>query len=192
MKMTTLAVGLFLVAAFSLTGCDPVSRHKALSTLFDGVPSLPPPEQHCADYADKKVAELRDELSGKKVQKVDVAASKSLHLPYQEKKCDGCHDKSKKDGLVAPRRELCFVCHKGFIKAEWVHGPVAVSDCLSCHVPHNSAFPSLLKADRNAVCASCHQEKRLAAVMHDRVMAQQMACIDCHDPHFGNAAYFLK
>lgn len=188
----TLVTCVLLSAVLMTAGCDPITRHKALSTLFDGVPSLPPPAQLCADYADKRVAELRDELSGKQAGKGDQGASQSLHLPYKEKKCNDCHDKGKKDGLVAPKGQLCFVCHKGFIKADWVHGPVAVGDCLACHVPHNSGFNSLLKSERSALCISCHREKRVAAVMHERVMAQGMACVDCHDPHFGHAAYFLK
>jgi len=183
---------LLLIAVGSLTGCDPLARHKALSTLFDGVPSLPPPEQLCADYAEKRVAEVRDELAGKKGAKVEADAMKSQHRPYQEKSCNDCHDKTKENGLAAPRNQLCFVCHTGFVKGSFVHGPVATGDCLACHLPHSAGFPLLLKADRSAICATCHREKRIAAGMHERVAAQQMACVDCHDPHFGNAAFFLK
>lgn len=34
---------LILLALLPACGCDPLTRHKALSTIFDGVPSLPPP-----------------------------------------------------------------------------------------------------------------------------------------------------
>ncbi|HEY3306988.1 MAG TPA: cytochrome c3 family protein [Desulfuromonadaceae bacterium] len=178
--------------ALLLPGCDTVGRHKLLSTIFDGVPSLPPPEQLCQEYADKQVAEVKDQLSGKKTVTAVTEAAKSQHAPYQDKKCNDCHDKRKQNGLVVPSTELCLVCHTGFIKGPYVHGPVAVGDCLVCHLPHNSNFPALLKTEKNAICSTCHREKRIATAMHDKLNAQRIGCTDCHDPHFGNAAFFLK
>jgi predicted CXXCH cytochrome family protein len=183
---------LLFIAACSFAGCDQTTRYKALSTLFDGVPSLPPPEQFCSDYAEKRIAEVRDELTDIKTAKVEAGATHSKHLPYGEKSCNKCHDKSKKDGLIAPRNQLCFVCHSGFIRGLFVHGPVAVGDCLACHLPHSSGFPLLLKTERSAICSICHHEKRIASGLHEKVAAQQIACVDCHDPHFGKAAFFLK
>ena len=187
-----LAACLLMIAACSLTGCDPVARHKALSTLFDGVPTLPPPDRLCAEYAEKRVAEVRAELTRAKGAKAEAGATQSQHRPYKEKSCNNCHDKTKEGGLVAPRNQLCFICHTGFVQGAFVHGPVATGDCLACHQPHSSGFPSFLKTDRSAVCVTCHREKRVAVGMHERVAAKQMACVDCHDPHFGNAAFFLK
>ena len=191
--MTRILIACVLVMnACVMSGCDPVSRHKVMSTIFDGYPSLPPAEQYCADYAEKRAAEVRDELSGKKQDKVAAGTASSQHLPYLEKSCNDCHDKTKQNGLVASRTELCFVCHSDFIKGSYVHGPVAIGDCLACHLPHSSGFPSLLKAEKGTICLKCHRESRLASGMHDKVAAQQMVCVDCHDPHFGNAPFFLK
>jgi predicted CXXCH cytochrome family protein len=176
-----------------LCGCDPVSRYKVLTTVFDGVPSLPPPEQVCAEYADKKVTEYRDELSGKKAaESVKSAGDKSRHPPYEEKKCDSCHDKTTPSGFVTPVKELCYVCHTGFFKGPFVHGPAASGDCLFCHEPHTSSYPSLLKKDISETCASCHREKRIAAAMHDKVADRKIKCTECHNPHYGNAPYFLQ
>ena len=177
----------------SLCGCDPVARHKVLTTIFDGVPNPPPPEQVCADYAEKRMAELRDELSGKKA--ADLAQKKkqgSEHMPYVEKRCDDCHDKTKESGLVTAKKDLCLYCHTGFIKGTYVHGPVATGDCTACHEPHNAEFPFLLKKNAGEVCALCHLEKRTASVMHSKVAAQKLVCTDCHDPHSANAPFFLK
>lgn len=176
----------------ALSGCDPITRHKALTTLFDGVPSLPPPEQICTEYADQKVAELRNELLGKKTVAKTGPVTVSQHPPYVEKKCNDCHNKNNRDGLVAPRNQLCYVCHTNFVKGQFVHGPIAVADCLACHLPHTSTNPSLLKNNVSALCAGCHKEKRVADTMHAKLAAQQMPCTDCHDPHFGNLQYFLK
>lgn len=180
-------------ACLAVTACSPVTRHKVLSTIFEGVPSLPAPEQLCAEYADKQVAALRDELAGRKPVGKDAALKDvSVHRPYDEKKCDDCHDKSKEGGLVRPKRDLCLMCHVGFIKGKFVHGPTAVGDCLACHQPHNSIYPKLLKYELGRLCVTCHKEERLAAQMHNQVSARKMECADCHDPHSGGSPYFLK
>ena len=183
------------LSCFLLASCgDPVIRHKVLSTIFDGVPSLPPAGEMCDEYYQERVAA---EAEGREMvaANADAAQNKSSsHKPYKEKKCNDCHSKNKNinAGLLAPKRELCGVCHQGFIKGHNVHGPVAVGDCLACHLPHNSQYPSLLKEDSDKICVTCHQESRLAAAMHDRFAVKIISCGECHDPHAGDARYFLK
>ena len=178
-----------ICAPLILSGCDPIARYKITSTIFDGVPALPPPEQLCEEYAEKQVAKAKAELLH---QETKTVATGSSHLPYQEKQCDGCHDKTKQDGLIKPKNELCSVCHADFVKGTYIHGPVATADCLSCHESHTSSFPKLLKTTPDKVCETCHREKRISAAMHDKFASQQLLCADCHDPHFGNAQFFLK
>lgn len=186
---------LAFLSCFLLTSCgDPVTRHKVLSTIFDGVPSLPPAGEMCNQYYQERVAAA---AAGQKMLTEEESSSKgkgSSHKPYAEKKCRDCHSNNKNvnAGLIAPKRELCGVCHIDFIKGSNVHGPVAVGDCLACHLPHNSQYPSLLKEDPDKICATCHQESRLAAAMHDRFLVKTISCGECHDPHAGNARYFLK
>lgn len=189
---TKIVTCLLLTLTCFVSGCNPIDRHKVLTTIFDGVPSMPPPEQICSEYAEKRVAETRNELELEKMARDAAVKKPSVHPPYAEKNCSDCHDKTKKGGLVVSRNELCFVCHVDFVKGTYVHGPVAVGDCYACHLPHNSAFPSLLKTEAATVCVSCHREKRAAAAMHDRAAAKQLGCLDCHDPHFSNAPFFLK
>ena len=191
MRRTTTYIASVLVFVCCLAGCDPINRHKVLSTVFDGVPTLPPPEQICTEYADKKVSELRDELAGKKAV-VGAAEEESVHAPYGDKKCNDCHDKSKDSGLIRPPEQLCFMCHKGFFKGPYLHGPAAVGDCLACHVPHNSPDGPLLKTSRKVICATCHREPRAALSLHEKVADRKLLCIDCHDPHYGNSQFFLK
>jgi predicted CXXCH cytochrome family protein len=187
-----LVSGLIVVCCSIISGCEPITRHKVVSTIFDGVPSLPPPEQLCAEYADKRLAAYRDELAQKSAFAKQGAKGGSQHPPYVEKKCDDCHDKTKENGLVGPRTEFCFICHAGFVKGTNIHGPVAVGDCLSCHEPHTSNHPSLLKTAKTDLCLMCHKEARLVQGLHDKARAREMECLDCHDPHAANAPFFLK
>lgn len=171
-------------------GCDPVTTHKITSTIFDGVPSLPPAEQYCQDYHEQKLVE--EEAMREAIRKGAVVANISKHLPYAEKRCNDCHDKSKEFGLIRPPKQLCFVCHPTIIDGANVHGPAASGDCLECHEPHSASQPALLKMDKTKLCIYCHKEKRIAEAMHQRVNEKGILCMDCHDPHAGNNSYFLK
>ena len=189
--MSVLALAL-LAASLLLSGCDPVARHKVITTIFEGVPSLPPAEDLCKEYHEQKVAaELSAATKGGENSGVVETVT---HLPYEQKKCNDCHSENKdtNQGFVRPLQELCFGCHKGFIKGSFVHGPAAVGDCLACHLPHTSNNPALLKTSKDKLCEVCHREVRVAAGMHERLSAKQMTCLDCHNPHFGDIRYFLK
>jgi predicted CXXCH cytochrome family protein len=186
---------LFALLAAMAAGCDPVTRHKVLTTIFDGVPSCAPPEEILEEYYQNRIAaELEQGQTGDEAGP-EVARIASYHKPFKEKKCKDCHDFTTDIGLIRPLRELCFVCHRDFlrhIKEPFVHGPVAVGDCSACHLPHTSVNSSLLEMEKSKLCGKCHQEQRLAASMHERVMTHGMACSDCHDPHYGKVHYFLK
>lgn len=175
-----------------LCSCSPITRHQVLTTIFDGVPSMPPAEQICQEYVQDVLARERDQREGKG--KFAAAAPvASAHRPYTEKRCDDCHDKTTESGLVVKNKtELCFVCHADFIKGGFVHGPVAVGDCLACHDPHTSALPSLLKVSAADICAVCHREERQAVSLHTTVASHGLVCVNCHSPHFGNVRFFLK
>lgn len=182
------------VLCLILSGCDQVARHKVLTTIFEGVPSLPSPEELCAEYHEQEMEKYLAEQAGKELAAKggDGQLVMSRHKPFHEKKCKDCHDFETNVGLVRPKLELCQMCHVDFIRGNFVHGPVGVGDCSACHLPHSSEFPSLLVLDKNRICDKCHTEKRLAANMHKQVMAKGMNCVDCHDPHYGASMYFLK
>jgi len=178
-----------------LTGClTEVDRHQYLTALLDGVPELPEEQQLCDEYyLQRRAAEEAGTFQAATDGETENR-KRSSHKPYREKKCNDCHsgDKSTSGGLIVPKQELCGVCHKDFVTGNNVHGPVAVGDCLACHLPHNSNEVSLLKAAPDEICGQCHQEERLAAGMHNRLHERGMGCMECHDAHSGDARYFLK
>lgn len=173
-----------------LWGCDPLTVHKVTSTILDGVPSMPPAEQYCQDYHETKMAE--DKAAANKKEESGKPRTASVHPPYKEKRCDNCHDRSKESGLITSRDKLCFVCHPAIVKNNFAHGPAAVGDCLECHEPHSSAYPSLLKVEKGAVCVKCHKEKRIAEGLHVKVTEKGILCSECHNPHAGGVQFFLR
>lgn len=181
-----------LAALWLLSGCEPVTTHRILVTFFDDAPSLPPPDQYCAETAELagKSAAQPLEIGTEAVKKEEG----SSHPPYADKRCNSCHqaDKTSVSGLLKPQDELCFMCHPQIIKRRFAHGPAAEGECLGCHLPHEASYPSLLARPAATLCDRCHSEGRAAAGMHDRIKKSGVVCIDCHDPHSGDNRYFLK
>ena len=180
-----------------LFGCtDPVSRHRTLTTFFDGVPAMPPVEQLCEEYMGDKYQAYYAELEAKReageLEDEQGTGIVSKHKPFAEKNCNGCHNFKGANMLLKPKDQLCFMCHTDFIKGSYVHGPVSVGDCLACHLPHDAKYPSLLQQPKSEICAKCHVEERIAINMHKEVISHNMECVDCHDPHSSDVRYFLR
>ena len=151
---------IFFIAfsAVVFCGCDPLTVHKVTSTIFDGVPSMPPAEQYCKDYYEQATL---DQLDAERKQQQSVVLE-SKHPPYEEKRCNDCHDKNTESGFVVAKDVLCAHCHKGFPQGRFLHGPAAVGGCLKCHLPHTSQNPSLLTKPKGELCGACHTEERVA------------------------------
>lgn len=82
--------------------------------------------------------------------------------------------------------ETCYTCHLLRRAQTWrsSHKPMREGkmDCMSCHQPHGSAGPSLLKAfSVNEMCYRCHAEKR-GPFLYEHPPARE-SCANCHDPH---------
>jgi predicted CXXCH cytochrome family protein len=173
-----------------MCACDPLTVHKVTTTIFDGVPSMPPADQYCQEY--HQVAQTREREATLSLLQANQGSSESQHPPYTEKRCNDCHNKNTDSGFVTPIEQLCVHCHKGFPTGQFLHGPAAVGACSKCHLPHNSSNPSLLSKPKAQLCITCHTEARVAEGMHAKVTATGMFCTDCHDPHGGNNHYFLR
>ncbi len=174
-----------------ITACDPATRYKISSTIFDGVPRMPPAEQYCREYHENA---SREELEAAQRKALEAGREDaSSHPPYAEKKCNNCHDKESASGfVVADARKLCAHCHIDFPKGAYLHGPAAVGSCRECHEPHNSNYPSLLVKSKEEICRKCHVEDRLSKGIHDKALPKGMLCTDCHDPHAGDTKFFLR
>jgi len=108
--------------------------------------------------------------------------------------CTSCHSvhdfKSDKAQLKTPRdAETCFTCHQQ-IRAKSMrtsHHPVREGklDCASCHNPHDSTKPKMIKTDWiTEQCLSCHTEKRGPFLWEHAPVREN--CALCHDPHGSN------
>ncbi len=91
----------------------------------------------------------------------------------------------------------CLTCHgelAGRIRSsEYVHGPVAVNSCASCHSPHASKYHNLLRKPDLDLCLSCHpQQKSEQSDVSVHEPFESGECTMCHDPHASDYAHYLE
>ena len=85
--------------------------------------------------------------------------------------------------------DTCFSCHQN-MRAQSMrasHHPVREGkmDCGSCHDPHDSTQPKMIRATSvNELCYTCHTEKRGPFLWEHAPVREN--CINCHNAHGSN------
>ena len=114
--------------------------------------------------------------------------------------CTNCHRlmepmPARAQLAKATEIETCGTCHlqKRAQQMRSSHMPLREGKmtCTSCHNPHGTATPALLKEPTlNDTCFTCHAEKRGPFLwVHAPV---NESCANCHDPHGSNQQAMLK
>lgn len=176
-----------LICLVVLVGsCDEIERHKVLDYFFDGVPPLGQNEFE-AGLLDPDTQQL---------EQMGQAPAWYVHEPRKD--CMNCHRKRHTGGFSAqtylndPVPKLCHNCHADYTAtATFVHGPVAVGQCLFCHNPHKSKIEHLLKKPEPELCFLCH-DVSMIELIPAHLPEQTSACTDCHNPHSGSTKALLK
>ncbi len=178
-----------LVVCLLLGACLPKQRYRVMSFFFDGVPQ---PEQGIENRADANdTVPVSVDTEGVPAPGSHQTKPVTIvrHKPYRDRACSRCHDRTSSSYLRMPIQALCFSCHDRtpFVGA-YVHGPVAVRQCLACHEPHQSENPDLLKYPDENLCFMCHKESTIRTI---RGHENRKRCLNCHDPHAYNNPFFL-
>jgi DmsE family decaheme c-type cytochrome len=131
--------------------------------------------------------------------------SKPFHHRVNEGlvQCTDCHNQhggflTKQLRSTAAQDAVCFKCHVDktgpFV---YEHAPVKTEGCVSCHTPHGSSNPRLLKRSQiNLLCLECHTLTVDSGVpgipvFHNQALKYQ-ACTTCHTQiHGSNHDEFL-
>lgn len=187
-RTISMSVGLLLLTSLAalVTSCDPAARYEAMTFFFDGV-DQPELDRPVDVLVDTNSLALAQESQG---------PIWYVHEPRKD--CTNCHDtarQSRSSGqayLVAPVPQLCYDCHDDrTVSARYVHGPVAVGQCLQCHDHHKSRVEHLLKGPVPELCYLCHDADAIQAIPAHFV-TELSACTDCHDPHVSGERPLLK
>ncbi|MCF6364765.1 MAG: hypothetical protein L3J35_01040 [Bacteroidales bacterium] len=165
-----------------IAACSTETTYKVLSFVFDGVPD--------PDY-DNTTNRLDSVVQIDSTGILDIAENIptiNIHQPYKTKSCNSCHDNSM---ATEKQPGLCYSCHESFEdNYAVVHGP-ALSECTSCHNPHQSKFDKLVKRENEELCFYCHSSEQLAYNdVHSLI--DNSNCTECHNPHGEENKFFLK
>lgn len=189
-------VAICLTAA-AITGlsvaCNATARYRVLRFFFDGVPEPGQKDAAPEDESEPGQASAAESV-GDQASAQPAVAPKPYHLhpPFKEFQCRRCHQPAGVALVATPQEGLCSRCHQGIPgDVQYVHGPVAVRDCLFCHHPHESPERGMLLYPPNETCLRCHDRADLT-VGPQHAEFEQSLCIDCHDPHGGSVRFFLK
>lgn len=185
-KPATTGLMLFVFLCIFLMSCDEVQRHEVLTFFFDGVPPLQP-EIFPEGLVDSN--SIEPDQTGQK-------PAWYAHEPTKD--CSNCHSKRKQRSfstqtrLIAPIPKLCYNCHDDYTSsASFVHGPVAVGQCIFCHNPHRSKIEHLLVAPEPGLCYLCH-DKNTIELIAAHTPKQLSSCTDCHNPHASSIKALLR
>lgn len=184
-----ISIGLMLLVFFGVlvVSCDEVESHKTLTFFFDGVPPL-------------RQEGLQEEFANSNFQESMQISPKQLWYVHEpQKDCTLCHGKRKQQRgfslqvrLTAPVPKLCYGCHADYtVSASFVHGPVAVGQCLFCHNQHKSKIEHLLKEPEPKLCYLCH-DINTVELIPAHFTNQQFACTGCHNAHASPVKALLK
>jgi predicted CXXCH cytochrome family protein len=169
--------------SLSLWACSTTARYRVLNFFFDGVP---PP-----GAASTQAAPDATELQGPIPKAARAPVIIYAHPPDRENRCGSCHDRTWGQMFRSIEDGLCATCHADIPgQARYVHGPVAVNDCLFCHHHHGTTRPKMLLDDAATLCLSCHDRDDLGEGPHHE--PTDASCVSCHDPHGGQDRFFLK
>lgn len=89
-------------------------------------------------------------------------------------------------------KESCVTakCHPSMGKGLFVHGPVAVGECILCHKKLDGTHKFQPIAEADGQCDDCHEKVNTMDVVHAPV--KQGKCTKCHDPHQSSFKYQLR
>jgi predicted CXXCH cytochrome family protein len=95
-------------------------------------------------------------------------------------------------GLVnAQKSGSCVTgkCHSNMGKDKFVHGPIAVGDCMACH-KQSSKHTFTPITNTGELCYKCHDKVNTKKDVHKPV--KDGDCTKCHDPHQSSFKFQLK
>jgi predicted CXXCH cytochrome family protein len=116
----------------------------------------------------------------------------SIHQPYKEQKCAECHILTESNRVKDDIDQACRSCHQDLIDQQQNASHQAVRDghCVSCHHPHQSPRPHLVRVTAEQMCYTCHTPQDVQTPQHPPVTRAD--CLMCHQGHDSPRPHLLR
>ncbi|MHC4556664.1 MAG: cytochrome c3 family protein [Planctomycetota bacterium] len=90
-------------------------------------------------------------------------------------------------------QETCVTeeCHADYSKKAFVHGPIGLGDCKSCHKPLKPEEHTWQYVRKGKdLCEYCHLDQATKKIVHEPLKTGD--CIQCHDPHSSDNKFLIQ
>jgi len=115
-----------------------------------------------------------------------------FHNSSLEQSCVTCHDGLPSADNGNSMKADCAVCHKTFAGSTYLHSPVEMKECGSCHTWSAEKKVVTLTKSVPDLCYDCHTEKKGAVDSSASMHPVAGECLTCHSPHGTNFRHQLK
>jgi predicted CXXCH cytochrome family protein len=101
--------------------------------------------------------------------------------------CHTVHSSAEPSLLVEPATSLCVQCHSEIAVSEGTpeelmpHTMIPEGKCGTCHQPHSSNHPRMMREAASRICYGCHPENTKS--FHEKKGFSIYVCQKCHDLH---------
>lgn len=179
---TLIALVLLVPAALFVVNCREVECHNSVNKL--------------SDESENNLGSESNDTAHEGLAQSSTKTHWYAHEPW--KNCTNCHDTQKQAEIpgrayfISSMPTLCYNCHIDYTdSATFVHGPVAVGECLFCHFPHKSRTEYLLKEPVPELCYLCHEVDDIESISAHWI-EEPSDCNGCHSAHSSSAKALLK
>lgn len=118
----------------------------------------------------------------------------SPHAGWPKDLCRSCHVPERSNELTEDVDSTCLSCHGEFDpqgpEDPNLHEAVKQGKCTTCHMPHRSKLPNLLRVDAEQKCSRCHKPEEVRTGNHPDVT--RVDCLLCHSGHSSPRPHLLK
>jgi predicted CXXCH cytochrome family protein len=121
-----------------------------------------------------------------------VDRAERFHNSETEKNCSTCHEGLPSADGGATMTADCNICHKEHQLADYIHGPVEMKECGTCHSWSAEKKALIVEAGVPGVCVTCHDDKQAAMDSSAYPHPVVSECTTCHTPHSSDRKHLLK
>ncbi|HUN64975.1 MAG TPA: cytochrome c3 family protein [Bacteroidota bacterium] len=115
-----------------------------------------------------------------------------FHNSALEQNCTTCHEGLPSADSGKTMKADCAVCHKAMSAGMYLHSPVEMKECGSCHSWSAEKKAVVLEQGVPNTCYTCHDDKQKQVENSPTPHPVAGECLTCHSPHGSEQQHILK